>query len=506
MLLPKLKTHLKSLIEAPCVNFKWTDEHNTKLFSFLDEHLEEESISDKETQSKIKQAFKEHFEHVGYTLFKFTDTKLNFKVFPYKIEPKESINLNAAIDIITQNENLIEYNYNGKEDLICLKQELTLKLSHFVNKITNEEINKKELLKYAIREAFELHKSDIIIIKNNQVFIKLFDNSNIREVSEEEKETIANRYNGLNEEELKSFYNDFFLKEENKNFFYFVAEQFVDIYMLDKKINNIAYEKYAFSFIQSIITEHLINTFDENDEFFKGFSGYVFRIHFKEVFGHIASLILSEISASNRYMIDFLKYYSLNIVVLNGQKYRVPEIEAPNGLKWNVASMMSIVKIYVKTEISIEDIKDKIEELEDEIFELYIDGLTPIEHNNNITKEMEKISKSIISDSKRLNTLTDTFDSSKNEGEKEVLRINVQKIRSDIQLQKDEKAKLSSMMANKSHLIKYNNIKREIDSLRRHEKRDEKILFQNRAAYLSIKNSLVKALTSKKVLIEEVVA
>jgi hypothetical protein len=40
----------------------------------------------------------------------------------------------------------------------------------------------------------------------------------------------------------------------------------------------------------------------------------------------------------------------------------------------------------------------------------------------------------------------------------------------------------------------------------RHEKRDEKILAQNKASYLSIKNSLVKALTSKKVLIEEGVA
>lgn len=506
MLLPKLKTHLKSLIEAPSIDFKWSDEHNTKLFSFLDEHLDGESISDKGTQAVVKQAFKEHFENVGYTLFKFTDTKLSLKVFPYKIEPKDSTNLDALIDIIEQNENLIEYNYNGKDDLICLQQELTFELIHFVNNITNEEINKKELLKYAIREAFELHKSDIIIIKNNQIFIKLFDNGNIREVKEEEKGTIANRYNGLDEDELRSFYNDFFLKEENKNFFYYVAEQFVDIYMLDKKINNIAYEKYAFSFIQSIITEHLTNSFDENEGFFKGFSGYVFRIHFKEVFEHIASLILSEISASNKYIIDFLKYYSLNIVVLNGQKYRVPEIEAPNGLKWSVASMMSIVKIYVKTEISLEEIKDKIEKLEDEIFELYIDGFTPIEHNNNITKEIEKISKSIISDSKRLNTLTDIFDASKNDGEKEVLRVNIQKLKGDVELQKNEKTRLSSKITNKSHIIKYSNIKREIDSLVRQEKRDEKILSQNRAAYLSIKNSLVKALTSKKVLIEEVVA
>jgi hypothetical protein len=43
-----------------------------------------------------------------------------------------------------------------------------------------------------------------------------------------------------------------------------------------------------------------------------------------------------------------------------------------------------------------------------------------------------------------------------------------------------------------------------MDSLIRQEKRDEKILAQNKDSYLSIKNSLVKALTSKKVLLEEI--
>ncbi|MFA5453891.1 MAG: hypothetical protein WC272_01070 [Sulfurimonas sp.] len=419
------------------------------------------------------------------------------------LHAKLKIHLKTIIDIIEENEEFIQYDYNDKEDLICLQRELTLKLSHFVNKITNEEINKKELLKYALREAFELHKSDIIIIKNNQIFIKLFDNSNIREVSEEEKDTIANRYNGLDEEELKSFYNDFFLKHENKNFFYFVAEQFVDTYMLDKKINNITYEKYVFAFIQSIITEQLKITFDENDDFFKGFSGYVFRIHFKEVFGHIANLILSEMSASNKYIIDFLKYYSLNIVVLSGQKYRVPEIEAPNGLKWNVASMMSIVKIYIKTEVSLGEIRDKIDILEEDIVNYYINGISPVEYNSDISQKIEKIFQSLVYATKRLNTYSDALDSSKQDSQKDVLRADIQKIKHDIQLQKDEKNRLSSKMLNKTQLIKYNNIRREIDSLKRQEKRDEKTLSQNRASFHSIKNSLIKALTSKKVLIEE---
>ncbi len=503
MLMQKLKTHVKTTIGAPTVDFKWKREHNEKLLSFLDKNLESYTLLDKEIQQEIKSTIREHFEPVGCTMFKMSEKELKLKLIPYKTEPKDSINLEAIIDIIDKNEDLIVYNYNDKEDLICLQKELTQELTHFVNKINNEEINKKELLKYAIREAFELNSSDIIIIKNSQIFIKLFNEANVKKVSEEEKNTIANRYNGLDEDELKSFYNNFFLKEQNKNFFYLVAEQFVDTYMLEKKIDNLSYEKYAFSLIQAIVTEHLINTFDRNDDFFKGFSGYVFRIHFKEVFNHIANLILSELSASNRYIMDFLKYYSLNIVVLDGQKYRVPEIEASNGLKWNVASMMSIVKIYVKTEISLENIKEQKEELEEAISEYYINSLSPIEHNAKITKEIEKISQNIIYATKRLNIYTDSLDSSKDPNETEGLKNEVREIQYEIQMKKDEKNRLALKMASKSQIMKYNNIKREIDALKRQERRDEKILAQNKSAYLSIRNSLVKALTSKKTLIEE---
>lgn len=503
MLLQKLKTYVKTTIGNPTVDFKWKDDHNEKLLSFLDKNFDSSSLLDKEIQKEIKLAIREHFEPIGCTMFKVSEKELKVKLIPYKTEPRDSINLDAIIDIIDKNEDLIEYNYNDKEDLICLKKELMLELTHFVNKINNEEINKKELLKYAIREAFELNDSDIIIIKNSQIFIKLFDDSNVKKVPDEEKNTIANRYNGLDENELKSFYNNFFLKEQNKNFFYLVAEQFVDTYMLDKKIDNLTYEKYAFSLIQSIVTEHLINSFDRNDDFFKGFSGYVFRIHFKEVFNHIANLILSELSASNKYIMDFLKYYSLNVVVLDGQKYKVPEIEASNGLKWNVASMMSIVKIYVKTDISLEAIKEKTEELEDAISEYYINSLSPIEYNSKITKDIEKISQNIIYATKRLNIYTDSLDSSKNPNEADGLKSEIRDIQHEIQSKKDEKNKLMSKMATKSQILKYNNIKREIDALKRQERRDEKIISQNKSAYLSIRNSLVKALTSKKTLIEE---
>lgn len=506
MLISKLKTYLKTTLDTPSIDFKWSDEDNEKFFSYLNELVTLESISDKDIQKIIKQAFKEYFEPVGYILFKMSQTQLRVKIFPYKIEPKDSANLDAIIDIILENEDSIEYNYNNKEDLICLQKDLTLKLVHFVNRIDNEEINKKELLKYAVREAFELNENDIVIIKNNQIFVKLLDSSSVREVKDEEKNTIAGRYNGIQESELVSFYNDFFLKEVSVDFFQIVAEQFVDIYMLDKKIDNFAYEKYVFSIIQSIITEQLTNSFDYNENFFKGFSGYIFRIHFKEVFGHIANLVLSEMISSNNYIIDFLKYYSLNIVVLDGQKYKVPEIEAENGLKWNVISMISVVKVYIKTKLSLEDIKDKKYQLIETLKSLLIDSLSPIEYNSNINKEIEKISQSLVHTTSKLDIYVDSLNTLKNDADKTVLRNNVEQVKKEIQVLKNEKTKLISKMIKKETLNKYNDIKKEIDSLIRQERREERIIEQNKESYASIKNSLVKALSSKKVLIEEIKA
>jgi len=502
MILSKLKLYLKTIVGEPSIYFVWNNEHNEKLFSYLDEHLDGETIETLEVQTAIKKILREHFESLGSVLFKISSSQLRMKLFPYKIEPKDSTNLEQIFNIMDENSDFIEYDYNDKKDLICLNKELAIKLIFFVNHITNEEINKKELLKYAIREALELKESDIIIIKNSQIFIKIFDMSNCREITESEKNTIAERYNGIKDEHLISFYKNFFIKDEYRDFFYEVAEQFVEIYMLEKKIDNMTYEKYAFSYIQAIIIEHLERSFDHNQEFFKGFSGYIFRIHFKEVFGYIANMILSEISASNKHMIDFLKYYSLNVIVIDGRKYKVPEIEAENGLKWSVSSMMSIVKIYIKTGQSIDAILDKKDKLQESIDNLYVNGLSPMEYKTILTKESDKISQEIAYLAKKMNLNTDSLYLSKSEQEKESLKSKIKDIRLEMQLKREEHNKLLSKMINKADLHRYNNVKREIDALARQEKREEKILDQNEDAFFSITNSLIKALTSKMTLLE----
>lgn len=502
MLLLELRVYLKTHLANPSIDFKWSDEDNSNFFAFLDEKFTHHSLQTDENQFKIKQAFKEYFESVGYILFKLKDKQIRIKVFPYKIEPKESINLDAILKILQDNEELIEYDYKGNENQISVSKELKEKLYDFVNSIANEEINRKELVRYAVTHFFELKNSDIVIIKDDQIFIKILDDKNRRIVTEDEKNTIANRYNGINEEDLKAFHRDFFSKQENKDFFYFVAKTFVGIYLVEKKIDNFTYEKNVFAFIQSIVLEQLTNTFNHNDDFFRGFSGYIFRIHFKEVFGHISYFILIEIAASNSYMINFLKYYSLNIIVLDGLKYQVPQLETEGGLKWNVISMLSIVKIYVKIKTSIDIAKKDIADINNEIQALYIADLPPLEYQNIIIKEKEKVSDQIVQCEKKVEKFYDSLDLEKDEEKKALFKKEIQEMKEEMRELRETKNKLTSKMLKTVIITEYNALRNEMDGILRQMQREKKVLEQNEKSYLSIKNALAKALASKKVLIE----
>lgn len=498
MIYSKLKIYFKTHLKTPSIDFVWSSDDNTDIYNYLQEQFPNEDLQSEENKLDIKQAFKEYFEPVGYILLTNKDNVIRIKVFPYTVKPEDSVYVDPIIDILEDNESLIEYDYNGKEDLISINRALRDAILEFAQSIENEPVNRKDLVKFAIREAFELEERDIVIIRSDQIIIKMLDELSINDVSDDEKNTIANRFNGINEDDLKSFYDDIFSKEENQDFFYFVAEEFVDINLIENKIDNPTYEKNVFPIIQSIITEQLINNFDYNDEFFKGFSGYIFRIHFKEVFGYIAELILAELSEGNLYIHEFLKYYSLDVVVLNGKKYQVPAIEAENGWKWNVASMMSIVKVYMKADMALVRLEDDMEELNNEIIELNVAGVSPLAYNTDLNKEIDKIKQEISYSVKRLDECLDSFSAS---GDNTKHKNEVRDIRHEIKRLREEKLMFDSKKLGSDIIMKYTDLKRSLDTMIRQETREEKIVEQNSEAFGLIKDALTKALTSKKTLV-----
>jgi len=353
-------------------------------------------------------------------------------------------------------------------------------------------------VRFSVKGALKLKDSDIVVIKKEQIFIKIFDIDKKKKITEKDANTIAGRFNGIEESELEDFYKEFFSKAESRKFFNKIVKEFTQKYFLEEKIDNDKYEKFVFSYVQSIIMQELVNEFDHCEDFLRGFSGYIFRIHFTEVFEGIAEFMLYEISRSNDYMVEFLKYYSLNIIIVDGYKYKVPLLLTDEGMKWNVVSMLSVAKVYVRTKISIQEIKGYARELDKKILEYFVNGISPVEYNKECRQDRQKLTEVLRVEARVLQDMLDDIYGIKDPKEKEQHRIDIEEKKQEIKAIKLTIEKISSKEVKRGVLDKYLKLEREMDSILRDIKAQEKILKQNTASFLSIKSSLVKALISKK--------
>lgn len=88
--------------------------------------------------------------------------------------------INSIVKIIQINDNLVEYNYLGKENQILVSKELVDKINAFATINEDDKEYLLELVKQSIRKAFELLDTDIVIRRQGQFFIKLLDKTKIK--------------------------------------------------------------------------------------------------------------------------------------------------------------------------------------------------------------------------------------------------------------------------------------------------------------------------------------
>lgn len=414
---------------------------------------------------------------------------------------KDIKNYNKLLDIIYDHEELIQNNYNSKDDQILIDNKLLVKIIDFFKTPKYSNIDKNELVKLVVRDVLELNSSDLIVIKKGHVFIKLYNDNNRHKVSSSEVNTVANRYNGIEEDELESFYSEYFSEEEIENLFFDISLIFVQKYFLEKHISNVQYEKDVFNLIQKLIIEDLEGKFECSREFYKGFSGYIFRKHFKLVFQFIAELLLKEIAFSNKHVIEFLKYYSSDVIVIDGRKYKVPELKAESGLKWHVVSMMALTKIYVKTQEYIFEAQNSIEKLDSKVLSMHIDDLSPIEYNSAYHKKYQQLSDKITTNARKIEEFRDSLEILKDEDESYNIRNELREFEDERIKLREKKAVLKSNKVEPRVITQYNKLIKELETIKRGIKVKQKVLQQNEDSFLSIKNALVKALISKKQLV-----
>ena len=497
MIYMNLKFYLRTNLKKASVDFKWTEDDNRKIFAHLNNHFSFEYLSKARNRSEIKQAFIDFFEPIGYILFRLKDNKIALKIFPYKIEPKDSKYSKILINIILANKNLVDFNYKGRSDQIVIQHKLRRNLYHYVDDITDEQINKKELIKYVVKNALQLQDNDLVLNKKRKIFIKTLPNK-VRKKILKDTPSEANRYNGYSEDELKKLSDEYFDSDAIDSFLQLLSFELFKNIFLQKQINNSDYEKSIYSLIQNTIAEELSEFTDKDIEFRKGFAGYIFRINFIKVFTYISNEILKHVYLKDEYITSWLKYYDGSIIIDDKKRYISPELLNSAGQRLNPTAIYINISVWFKSKKNILRLKKEHDKVLFSMDKLLIENQTPIDYKETLLEE-QKNEKNI------LNSLKINFENMVEKKyetkDKELLSSIVKKINDIKENISESSKKIITINENIKSINTYDDYKRLevlkinfINGIRK----EEKIILENTDTYLSIRSAILKVLTSKR--------
>lgn len=414
------------------------------------------------------------------------------------MEIKNIKHYDDILKIIYKFKNHIIKNYNSKKDQILIEKPLVRAVLEILDDPYYDKTNKTKLIKALIKDILKLKNDDLIILKEDYIFIKIYDDSKERKVSIHDLNSEEDRYNGLSENDLEAFYNDYFTKDDIEELLNTTSKKFVKKYFIDATITNDEYERSVFKLIQKLIITRLEEEFESNTEFYIGFSGYIFRKNFIHTFELIADYLLEEVADSNKNVLEFLEYYTHDIIVKDGEKYKVPELKAQNGLKWHVISMVSILKPYVHIQNQIIELSTIIKSLNLEIASLFKKGYSPIEYNLMNRKKIEKILVNIEDNKDEIDKIYDSMHINQNSSQNTKLDRELELLKYKRENLKKEKFILEKKTIDDSIVSKYEKLVKQKENYQRDMKVKYKILKQNQESYKSIRDSLSKSLMSKK--------
>ena len=208
-----IRRYLKNVYEKPSLKIKWSQLDNIKFFHFIEDRYTMEEF--RKELSEAKEAFRDFFEPIGTLLFRYKeDNGIAFKILPYSIEAKDSKYLSKLIHIIQNNRKAILYPYNNQNNQLAITGKIRRAINAEIYDI-KESVNKKELIKYAIRKALDLSERDIVIQLKRIYLVKILqENQSLPKVVTKEKTELdkekANRYNGYSQEQFEETYKKLF--------------------------------------------------------------------------------------------------------------------------------------------------------------------------------------------------------------------------------------------------------------------------------------------------------
>jgi hypothetical protein len=343
---------LHEIISSIDTNFKWTQPLSD---TFLQKLQKRHSVEDlTQNSSKINRAFVNFFKPYGSVTFRYSSTpKIVCEFFAYDVAPSKSSYLKSLINVIVVNKIQVVHAYENNDNQIYINTFIYSKLQEIAMKI-EEHVNKKELVRYAIIQAFHLHEHDRVLIHKDHILItfqKHHDKASKKLPQEQ-------RFDGLDEDRLVHYYNKVFKERLVEDFLHTILLELFQDKLDFSHISNAMYEKASLSYIKDAITDSLTTILKNHAKDASGLAGYIFRKHFEEVHKQMAEHILEGLYHDDSNIINFLQYYDGHTIKTENHSYTAPLIQNSAQTRWNITTMKSIVILSLHPQEFYEKIKD----------------------------------------------------------------------------------------------------------------------------------------------------
>ena len=353
MIYQDVKRYLKRYYQTPKKDYQWSGQDNFKLLNYIQDRYSDEEIN--KNSSEVKQAFRDFFEPVGNLIIKFSLEKgVAYKVIPYYVQPQNSKHLKDIINIIQKNRRSIVYPYLDRDDQMALLGKIRRKINAIIAE-TDEAVNKKELIRYAIKQALDLDDRDIVINLKRKYVIKLFK-KNLSHTAN----TIEKDEEYFDDQDFELQYDELIKDIDINDFLISTMQVLFSKELSFDTLTNSYYEKNALILIKNKITEELKTYMSENSTYVSGFAGYILKKNFEKIHEIIALELFEQLSKKNKNAIQFLQYYSGKTIILDKKQYIMPNITTPDGKQWNITSIIT-------TSSSWQNLKDKLKKIQTEL-------------------------------------------------------------------------------------------------------------------------------------------
>jgi len=302
----------------------------------------------------------------------------------------------------------------------------------------------------------------------------------------------------LTDSELDVFYKNYFVVNRLDTLLCNVANSFVHHNFISNAITNSHYESIVFKNIQNLLITELKKNIQEEELFYKETSTYIFKKELKNIFNSLADLLLVQLVQGNSNVRNFLEYYALDTIIVNSVKFKVPSIEKEVGINWNTTSIISILKTYVKAEAILAKSRINLEKINEKSYLYYIDSLSPLEHNKIIDTQHELVENSILEHENRIQVLRDSLYILHNKKDLDATTVELNKYLTYREELRYKKRNLISQKVKHKDVMEYLSLQKEVESIKRSTQHETLLIEKNKNSYQSIKDSLIKALMSKK--------